>query len=508
MQLLSEARLLERRIFGRNATLLDEATKASFPPLTEMEQAILEMECAAVDCSYTTFVTPYVRTYESGWFLDVYYKYRNRNVYSDFNPERNKQDDENGSIKRIIIAPNCLLSEEDECFLNEIDHTIFIIEENERVTNTAELIKEIKTLAPEINMGEYDKTIDVLLHAYFASHRSGVRELLYKCGLDEIARNLSVINGYNIVGTNLQEALDIQVGLLKKLNHYECLEVLYDEHTRLMAKRVYREHHNALRGFKDVNLYMLMYLDSIECAKPDKVVMESLATLESGVDDAGEFIEGRDVYKQYMEYLNFREGFGKNHKHFPKFVNLDIESSERYMTLFDLCKQYEEEGIGELVKERHKEWSKFAYENDEYKVIIPRSMQEFLDESQQQDNCLFTMVDEILRGDCTVLFMRSKKNLSKSLVTFEVRRDSIIQAKRRFNKAIEPKDKEFLLEFAKVKNLVPSCLEGVVNGQMGVINLDALEPVLREFRAIGTIRGPEDFMSIPEVIHEDGLPFG
>ena len=37
--------------------------------------------------------------------------------------------------------------------------------------------------------------------------------------------------------------------------------------------------------------------------------------------------------------------------------------------------------------------------------------------------------------------------------------------------------------------------------------LDALEPVLREFRAIGTIRRPEDFMSIPEVIHEDGLPF-
>ena len=507
MQLLSEARLLERRIFGRNATLLDEATKASFPPLPEMEQAILEMECAAVDCSYTTFVTPYVRIYEGGWFLDVYYKYRNRNVYSDFNPERDKQDDENGSIKRIIIAPNCLLSEEDECFLNEIDHTIFLVEENERVTNTAELIKELKTLAPEINMGEYEKTIDVLLHAYFASHRSGVKELLYKCGLHEIAKNLSVISGYNIVGTNLQEAFDIQVGLLKKLNHFECLEVLYDEHTRLMAKRVYREHHNALRGFKNVNLYMLMYLDSIGRSKPDKVVLESLATLESGVNDAGEFIEGIDIYKQYMDYLNFREGFGKNHKHFPKFVNLDIESSKRYMTLFDLSKQYKEEGISEIVEKRHKEWTKFAYENDEYKVIIPRSMQEFLDESQQQDNCLFTMVDEILRGDCTVLFMRSKKNLSKSLVTFEVRRDSIVQAKRRFNKAIEPKDKEFLQEFARVKNLVPSCLEEVVNGQMGVINLDALEPVLREFRAIGTIREPEDFMSIPEVIHEDGLPF-
>ena len=42
---------------------------------------------------------------------------------------------------------------------------------------------------------------------------------------------------------------------------------------------------------------------------------------------------------------------------------------------------------------------------------------------------------------------------------------------------------------------------------MGVINLDALEPELREFRAIGTIRGSEDFMSIPEVIHEVGLPF-
>lgn len=206
---------------------------------------------------------------------------------------------------------------------------------------------------------------------------SGVRELLYKCGLNEIAKNLSAINGYNIVGTNLQEALDIQVGLLKKLNHFECLEVLYDEHTRLMAKRVYREHHNALRSFKDVNLYMLMYLDSIECAKPDKVVLESLATLKSGTDDAGEFIEGLDIYKRYMDYLNFRKGFGKKHKHFPKFVNLDIESPERYMMLFDLSMQYEQEGISELVEERHREWTKYAYENDEYKVIIPGSVQEF-----------------------------------------------------------------------------------------------------------------------------------
>ena len=71
--------------------------------------------------------------------------------------------------------------------------------------------------------------------------------------------------------------------------------------------------------------YEEKYLDSIECAKPDKVVLESLATLESGTDDAGEFIEGLDIYKRYMDYLNFRKGFGKKHKHFPKFVNLDIE---------------------------------------------------------------------------------------------------------------------------------------------------------------------------------------
>lgn len=46
MQLLSEARMLERRIFGRKAILLDDEVKASFPPLP-MAQAILEMECAA-----------------------------------------------------------------------------------------------------------------------------------------------------------------------------------------------------------------------------------------------------------------------------------------------------------------------------------------------------------------------------------------------------------------------------------------------------------------------------
>lgn len=158
------------------------------------------------------------------------------------------------------------------------------------------------------------------------------------------------------------------------------------------------------------------------------------------------------------------------------------------------------------LEELHKEWSQHAYENDEYKVVIPKSVQEFLDESQQQDNCLFSMVDEILRGECIVLFMRRKMELGKSLVTFEIRGNSIVQAKRRFNRAIEPKDREFLLEFAKVKKIHPGCLDDSNYRMQRPGDIEGFEAIIREFQRLGNADF-ENFMRIPEPVTVDGLPF-
>lgn len=52
-----------------------------------------------------------------------------------------------------------------------------------------------------------------LCHLYFASHRSGVREILYKSQLANIAYNIELIPGYNIIGTSPTTILDFGLPL-------------------------------------------------------------------------------------------------------------------------------------------------------------------------------------------------------------------------------------------------------------------------------------------------------
>lgn len=42
-------------------------------------------------------------------------------------------------------------------------------------------------------------------------------------------------------------------------------------------------------------------------------------------------------------------------------------------------------------------------------IIIPRTIKDILEESEQQHNCLYQSVMEILRQDMVVVFMRQRK---------------------------------------------------------------------------------------------------
>lgn len=83
-----------------------------------------------------------------------------------------------------------------------------------------------------------------LEHMYFASYRSGAREILYKAELNRIAYNLDQIPGHNPFGSTPTDIVGhhLPIKLLRILNGPHLIQMLYREKTIEECAAVYRQY--------------------------------------------------------------------------------------------------------------------------------------------------------------------------------------------------------------------------------------------------------------------------
>ncbi len=316
-----------------------------------------------------------------------------------------------------------------------------------------------------------------------------------------IAKILDDISDYNIIATTVENAFSRTIKLLRKTNNLRSVEnVLCDEEKREMAARAYKIYHGLLNVFDEVNIYQIKYLNTVASNHEDvdKAVLATLATVEEGFTE--EYIDGDDVYTKYMNYVKVLNSLGCK-SCFTKKVDLGLENIDRFFCSCSLLKLYiEDKGTVTRMKSLHDRWSsRYSFENDKYKIVIPETIADLLDESSQQHNCLYTMIeDDILKGYSTVIFMRDKNNLKKSHVTIEIRGGEISQAKRVCDGPCTSEDKSFLLDFVKETGLRSGALGSSNDCEYMRIPDFINEEPFDIFRA--------EFMSIPET-PLDNLPF-
>ena len=78
------------------------------------------------------------------------------------------------------------------------------------------------------------------------------------------------------------------------------------------------------------------------------------------------------------------------------------------------------------------------YTYKDYRFIYPKSVDEIKDEAVQQNNCVASYIDDVIDGNCDILFMRNAGTPEKSLVTIEVKNNSICQARQHYNYLCTP----------------------------------------------------------------------
>ena len=96
------------------------------------------------------------------------------------------------------------------------------------------------------------------------------------------------------------------------------------------------------------------------------------------------------------------------------------------------------------------------YDGDKYCVLAPRNANDLVNESYQLSHCVRTYIKDVALGYTKIYFLRLKEKKAKSLVTLEVKRGEIRQARGKGNRRMSNEEDSFVKEWARNKNLIPA----------------------------------------------------
>lgn len=152
---------------------------------------------------------------------------------------------------------------------------------------------------------------------------------------------------------------------------------------------------------------------------------------------------GTENYNYYGEDNIFRKL--KRYFNRCEWCNIEPTKDNFFRHYIEVSRTYnmrKQEIDDNTIIEHYKRLPQLNYENDNFKVIIPQSTTDFLDEANNQRNCVYSIyLKQVLNGQTNVVFIRKKESLDKSYITCEVdNRGRIIQYLAKCNSRVTDTD--------------------------------------------------------------------
>lgn len=354
------------------------------------------------------------------------------------------------NYRRFVIREGYCFSETEE---DEFLYYVSMAETECAITvpkNTMRyLYKKVNSLMPSLHYCDYSQSqlSDAMAHLYFASHRSGPREILYKSQLSNIAANVENLVGYNVVGTTPIAILNCEMPLklIRILNQPELVENLLYYNTRKKCIDIY----NAYSDYIDEDLAspgQWRYLELLyEGGGRFGGRKFSRALYRNLVGDVREI-----VFLAYSKFFEYKDKFPGLKLRLPKCDEvIDIASELEYTYEYKTRKS----GENELIRLRSRN-PVYEYYNDLYEVKMPRDGMDICIEAIRQGNCLAKYTELHSRAITTIMFLRKKSEPQKSFVDIEIYRGEIEQVYATYNTHPSVDVYKFLEEYALAKGLV------------------------------------------------------
>lgn len=103
----------------------------------------------------------------------------------------------------------------------------------------------------------------------------------------------------------------------------------------------------------------------------------------------------------------------------------------------------------ETFKSRYKDFKE--YKGKFYSVIAPKDSNDLKKEGDTLNHCVASYIKRVIDGECLIYFLR--KNKEESLITFEVRHNTIVQVRGLHNRKPTENEQQALKEFAKYRKM-------------------------------------------------------
>ena len=199
-----------------------------------------------------------------------------------------------------------------------------------------------------------------------------------------------------------------------------------------------------LRLLREKNINKIRYLERYVGYSGDTDNLEEIA----GYININHFITYAKMHRGaidrylYKDYLKFAKNLGidlKDKKYlFPE--NLQ-EEHDKYEKQYNVAKK---ETVNKNIENRAKLLEKNIFNDNKFIIFPAKNYEQLLDESKQQKNCVRTYAEDYARGRCDIYFMRKVEKRNKSLVTVEVKRNTVVQSRIKCNKNPSKEETLFL----------------------------------------------------------------
>ena len=336
------------------------------------------------------------------------------------------------TYKQFRIIPDYRFKQQDEEEFLYLIHRKNLHIEYEMFCDVQITISE---LFPQWHMNKTKSIGQYLDNLYFVSHRSGPKEIMYKSGLQNIAYGMDQIEDYNLIGSSPQEILEMPLPLCRIINEFGDVKRISDEISRKHMISVYEKYSSLIS--KTITKDQWKYLEQ-DCwgRKFNRKLFNYIKEINA------------DIYKRYIE-IDSLLGDLNPYKKLPSpkdiYEKLQfIESIANHME----DKEFLDKGI-----QKHR-IADLAYENSDYEAIVPSTMVQIIKEAINMHNCLMTYLYNLSNGGTHIVFIRKKCDTEESYMDIEIAHRKIITARLKFNALPKVEDMEFLIEYAREKDLI------------------------------------------------------
>lgn len=292
-----------------------------------------------------------------------------------------------------------------------------------------------------------------LLHLYYASHRSGPREILYKANLELIGHELEKLSSYfNILGTTPSDIVgkNAPIRFLRMMNRPNFLCYYLENCT--ICLQVYRQYagyigeHFPTSGQWAYLTHLYQKQDAFEELSFSRSIYNRLASVD------GEFSESEEIAYYYGEYYSVCTQFIRDKR-------IRIPPAERVIRVMKLLDRMDEsiETYCELIPNyqarKELEHDLYEYSEEKFSVVLPADPYDMCEEAITQSNCLLEYIEPHADRETTILFVRENTDPTKPFVTMEVVNGEVEQVYGACNTLPSIEVYEFLMRFCKVKSL-------------------------------------------------------